>query len=136
MNQDHPWIGIDAIILDQDTILLVKRSAGSKVYPDLWSLPSGKVEWGEEVEEAVAREVKEETGFDVEVIKFTGKYYDKKGRHPTKTMICLPHICKAISGELKAGDDAEDAKWFNLEDVKNMELAFDHKQMLKDEGLI
>ncbi len=41
-----------------------------------------------------------------------------------------------IGGELKAGDDALDAKWFDLEEVKNMELAFDHKQMLIDENLI
>jgi len=137
VKQDHPWIGIDAIITNSNNeILLVKRDAGSKAYPNLWSLISGKVDWGEEVKEAVIREVKEETSLDIEVIKFTGKYYDKKGRHPTKTMICLPHICKVVGGELRAGSDAEDAKWFKLDDVKNMELAFDHKQMLEDEKLI
>ena len=51
-------------------------------------------------------------------------------------MICLPHICKVIGGDLKAGDDALDARWFSLEEVKDMDLAFDHKQMLIDEGLL
>ncbi|MFA4996157.1 MAG: NUDIX hydrolase [Patescibacteria group bacterium] len=135
--QDHPWIGIDAIILNNDgELLLVKRSLNSKVYPGLWSLVSGKVEWEEEVAEAVIREAKEETGLDVEIVKFVGRYYDKKGRHPTKTMICLPHICKVIGGKLKAGSDVIGVKWFKLIKVKNMELAFDHKQMLQDEGLI
>ena len=133
---DHPWIGIDAIILNKDKtkILLIKR--GSKAYHGYWGFISGKMDWGEEVKETVIREVKEETNLDIEVVKFVGRYYDKKGRHPTKTMICLPHICKVIGGELKAADDALEAKWVALEEIKDMELAFDHKQMLIDEGLI
>ena len=134
--KDHPWIGIDAIMLNEDKtkVLLIKR--GSKAYRGMWGFVSGKVDWGEEIKETVIREVKEETNLDVEIEKFVGRYYDKKGRHPTKTMICLPHICKIISGELKPDDDALDAKWFSLEEVKKMDLAFDHKQMLIDEKLI
>jgi 8-oxo-dGTP diphosphatase len=136
MEEDHPWIGIDAIILNDDKskILLIKR--GSEAYHGMWGLVSGTVDWGEEVEEAIIREAKEETNLDIEIVKFVGKYYDKKGRHPTKTMICLPHICKVAGGELKPGSDALDARWFSLEELKDMELAFDHKQMLIDEGLI
>jgi len=135
-NNDHPWIGIDAIILDKNNnkILLIKR--GSKAYHGMWGFISGTVDWGEEVEETVIREAKEETNLDIKITKFVGRYYDKKGRHPTKTMICLPHICEVVGGELKAGDDALEAKWFTLDEIKNMELAFDHKQMLIDEGLI
>lgn len=134
--KDHPWIRIDAIILNEDRskVLLIKR--GSKAYHGYWGFVSGTVDWGEEVEETVVREAKEETNLDVEIVKFVGRYYDKKGRHPTKTMICLPHICKVVGGELKAGSDALEAKWVDLKKVKEMDLAFDHKQMLEDEGLI
>ncbi|MBL7141847.1 NUDIX hydrolase [Patescibacteria group bacterium] len=134
--KDHPWIGIDAIILNENKtkILLIKR--GSKAYHGIWGFVSGVVDWGEEIKETVIREAKEEANLDIEVIKFIGRYYDKKGRHPTKTMICLPHICKVIGGKLEAGSDALDAKWFSLEEIKKMDLAFDHKQMLIDEGLI
>lgn len=134
--QDHPWLGVDAIIEKDGLILLVKRSASSKVYPGLWSLPSGKVEWGEEVSEAVKREVLEETGFDVEVEQFVGRYYDARGRHPSKTMICLPHTCKIIGGELKSGSDAAEANWFSPAEIRSLDLAFDHKKMLEDEGLL
>ncbi len=137
MNQkDHPWLGIDAIILNEskDKVLLIKR--GSKAYHGMWGFVSGTVEWGEEIKEAMVREAREEVNLDIKVVRFVGRYYDKKGRHPTKTMICLPHICKVIGGELKAASDALEAKWFFLEEVKDMELAFDHKQMLIDEGLI
>ena len=134
--KDHPWIGIDAIILNEDKtkVLLIKR--GSKAYHGMWGLVSGKMDWDEEVKETVVREVKEETNLDVEVGRFVCRYYDKRGRHPTKTMICLPHICKVVGGKLKAGSDALEAKWFSLDEVKNMDLAFDHQQILIDEGLI
>jgi len=133
---DHPWIGIDAIILNNNKtkILLIKR--GSKAYHGMWGFVSGTVEWGEEVGEAVVREVKEEVGLNIKIIKFIGRYYDKKGRHPFKTMICLPHICKVISGKVRAGSDALGARWFSLEEVTSMDLAFDHKQILKDEKII
>ncbi len=134
--QEHPWIGIDAIILNEEKnkILLIKRWWNT--YYWMWGLISGKLDWGEEVKEAVLREVKEETNLDVEIIRYIGRYYDKRWRHPTKTMICLPHICKIIWWEMKAGDDALEARWFSFEEVKNMDLAFDHKQVLLDEKLI
>jgi len=132
----RPIIAITAIILneDKDKILLIKR--GGKACHGMWSLVSGKVDWGEEIKETVIREVKEETGLDIEVSKYVGKYYDKRGRHPTKTKISLPHVCRVIGGEVRAGSDALDAKWFSLEEVKKMEIAFDHKESLIDEGLI
>ncbi|MFC1687585.1 NUDIX hydrolase [Patescibacteria group bacterium] len=134
--KDHPWIGIDAIILNEDStkILLIKR--GSKAYHGMWGLISGRVQWREEIRDTVVREVKEETNLDVKIVKFVGRYYDKKDRHPTKTMICLPHICEVLGGDLKAGDDALEAKWYPLEEIKSMDLAFDHKQILIDEGVI
>jgi len=134
--KDHPWIGIDAIILNEERtkVLLIQR--GGKAFHGMWGFISGTVELGEEIKEAVIREVKEETNLDVEIVKYVGRYYDKKGRHPTKTMICLPHICRIVGGKLQASSDALDAKWVSLKDVKKMELAFDHKQMLIDEKLI
>jgi len=132
----RPIIAITAIILNKDKnkILLIKR--GGKSCHGMWSLVSGKIDWGEEIKETVIREVKEETNLDVEVGKYVGKYYDKRGRHPTKTKISLPHICKVVGGEIKPGSDALDVRWFSLEEVKKMDLAFDHKESLIDEELI
>jgi len=89
--KDHPWIGVDNIIVDDEgRILLVKRSENIRSYPGMWGLVSGYIEWGETVEDALKREAKEEIGVEIEIVRFTGRYYDKKGRHPTKTIICLP----------------------------------------------
>jgi len=137
MEKDHPYIGVDAIIQnDEGKILLLKRSNDRKVYPSMWSLPSGMVEWGEEVREALIRELKEEANLDIEIDKFTGRYYDGVGRHPTKTVICLPHYCKITGGEMKLNEENSGYGWFAPKEISNIDLAFDHKQMLIDEGLI
>ena len=62
----------------------------------------------------------------------------KKNRHPTKTMFALPHRCKIISGEPKANqpEEVQEVKWFTPEEVRELEMAYDHKKMLEDEGLI
>jgi 8-oxo-dGTP diphosphatase len=134
---DHPWIGADAIIMDdKNNVLLIKRSPDAESFPGMWGVISGFVEWGETIKEALKREAKEEIGVDIEVLRFTGRYYDKKNRHPTKTVICLPHICKIISGKPRALSECTRVEWFSPEEIRKIEMAYDHKQMLVDEGLI
>jgi 8-oxo-dGTP diphosphatase len=136
---DHPWIGVDVILVNEEgKILLMKRAEQSKTFPGRWCISGGIVEWGETAEDALKREAKEELGVDIEVVRFVGRYYDGPDRHPTKTMFALPHICKIVSGEPKANQPEEvaDVKWFTPEEVRELEMAYDHKQMLEDEGLI
>jgi len=137
--KDHPWIGVDNIITNEEgQILLVKRSEQSKIYPVYWGLISGWMEWGEIVENALKREAMEEIGVEIEVVRFTGRYYDTPGRHPTKTCVCLLHICKIKKGEAKVNqsEEVQKVKWFFPEEIRQLELAYDHKQMIIDEGLI
>jgi len=137
--KDHPWIGVDNIIVNnQGQILLIKRPLTEKIFPGKWSLIAGKMEWGETVEQALKREAREEVGVEVEVIRYTGRYYDKPGRHPAKTIICLPHICKIVKGEPKANqpEEVQEVRWFDPAEIKDLEMGYDHKQMLIDEGLI
>jgi ADP-ribose pyrophosphatase YjhB (NUDIX family) len=137
-NKDRPYIGVDAIIQNNDgNILLIKRSETSKTYPGMWSLVSGMIEWKETVIDALRREVKEEIGQEIYDIEFTGRYYDTIGRHPTKTVICLPHQCKLRDYDFMLEPREVSAlDWFLPSEIENMDLAFDHKQMLIDEKLI
>lgn len=124
MKPDHPYVGVDGIITnDKGEILLMHRTAGA-------------IEWGEEVKDALKREAMEEIGVELGNIKFVGKYYDRIGRHPTKTFICLPHTCDIISGTPKPVSECDEVKWFTKEEIRTMPLAYDHKQMLEDLGLI
>ncbi len=141
--KDHPYIGVDAIIVnDKGEILLEKRSSGMSSFPGYWCLPGGWMEWGEKVEDAVKREVMEEIGVEVEVVKFVGKYFDTNTFAIKKySRVALPHICKIVSGEPKVNqiEEVEEIKWINPKDALNMEIAYDQKDMIRyvvDNGLI
>ena len=79
------------------------------------------------MEDAVKREVKEEVGATVISLKQMGIYSDPK-RHPQQTIDVSYEV--DIEGEIKAGDDAKEYKWFDLKELP--ELAFDHKQIIED----
>ena len=137
--KDHPWIGVDNIIInDEGKILLIKRAKHEKHFPGKWGLVSGWMEWGETVHQALKREAKEEVGVEVEVIRFTNRYYDSLDRHPTKCGVCLPHICEIKKGvpKINQPEEVQEVRWFSPEEIKELDMAYDHKQMLIDEGLI
>ena len=128
----YPTITVDAIILlDRDSVVLIKRK--NHPYKDYWAIPGGFVELGETIEHAVLREVKEETSLDVEIIK-TLNIYSDPNRDPRGHIITVAFICKKIGGTLKANSDAKDIKIFNKDSIKKINLAFDHKKILKDAG--
>lgn len=130
-----PYIGVDAIICNEEgKVLLIHRTG--KNFNGYWGLVSGMVEWGEDVITALKREVMEEIGVEIEILRYTGRYYDTIGRHPTKTVICLPHICKIKKGNPKPVSECDDVKWFFPKEIETMELAYDHIKMLKDENII
>ena len=135
MENKRPYIGVDAIITNEKgEILLIHRTG--KNFNGYWGLVSGMVEWGETITDALKREVMEEIGVEIEILRYTGRYYDKIGRHPTKTVICLPHVCKITKGVASPVSECDEVKWFIPEEINGMNLAYDHIQMLKDEGLI
>ena len=87
------------------------------------------MEWDESTEGSVAREVKEETGLKVTSTKFVG-VYSSPDRHP-KQVINIVYLAEVEEGEPKAGDDAQDVRWFPLNALPE-KMAFDHKQNIAD----
>ena len=128
----YPKITVDAIILfNKGSVVLIKRK--NPPYKDYWAIPGGFVELGETIENAVLREAKEETSLDIEIIK-TLNIYSDPNRDPRGHIITVAFICKTIGGTLKANSDAKDIKVFNKDSIKKINLAFDHKKILKDAG--
>lgn len=135
MNNERPYLGVDAIFINEkQEILLIHRTG--KNFNGYWGLVSGMVECNEEVETALKREVREEIGIEIKNINYIGKYYDKLGRHPSKTVICLPHLCQIEKGIPRPVSECDEVKWFKKEEVRTMQLAYDHKQILEDLELI
>lgn len=116
---------IDAVIIKDGKLLLVKR--GAEPFKGFWATPGGFVEWDETVEDAVAREVKEETGLTVKRTKLVG-VFSSPSRHP-KQVITIFYLAETEDGTAIAGDDADDVQWFALDNLPE-QLAFDHEQLI------
>jgi len=127
MKYKNPKVTIDAAIIRDGKILLVKRNKNP--FKNRWALPGGFVEYGEKVENAVIREVLEETGLKVEIKKLFGVYSDPN-RDPRGHTVTIVYLMNIVGGKLESGDDACDAKFFELE--KLPELAFDHDKVIND----
>jgi ADP-ribose pyrophosphatase YjhB (NUDIX family) len=127
--QKNPFPMVDIIIERNDKIVLIKR--GVEPFKRLIAIPGGHMELGETIENAAKREAKEETSLDVELIDILGVYSDPK-RDPRKHSMATVFIGKPIKGKLRAGDDAKEAFWMDLNKIESYEFAFDHKKILLD----
>ena len=124
--QAGPFTTVDALIQLEEGIVIIKRSNP----PFGWALPGGFVDYGESLEDAVTREAKEETALDIYNIK-QFHTYSAPGRDPRFHTIGTVFLAQA-KGRPKAGDDAAGLKVIKEEDIKSMDFAFDHKEILED----
>jgi 8-oxo-dGTP diphosphatase len=114
-----------------DMILLVKRD--TVPFKGYWALPGGRMELGETVEQTIVREVKEETGLDVSVVRKIGEYIEKGVKddveyeyYPT----CF--LVKTVGGEIKRQEsEIQEIQLFSLKELP-YPLAFEHDRMIKD----
>ena len=118
---------VDGIIERDDKLLLVRRKKDP--FKGSLSFPGGKVDEGEKVEDALKRELKEETNFDIEPTDILGVYSDPS-RDPRGHRVSITFIATIKSGEAKAADDAESIVWLPINEQQD--LAFDHNKILKD----
>jgi ADP-ribose pyrophosphatase YjhB (NUDIX family) len=100
----------------------------------LWSFPGGLVEAGERLEEAAKREVKEETGLEIDIIEPIDRAEvirrDDKGQVERHYVIII-FAGRFLSGEAKAGDDADAVAWVELSELAGYELTPDTARIMK-----
>jgi len=125
---------VDAVIEDQnENIVLIKRK-----YPpfrNFYALPGGFIRKGEKVKEAVLREVKEETNLNVKIEYKIGTYTEE-GRDPRGNIHSTAFKCSIIRDNslMQSGDDSKDVELVSKDRLEALELAFDHKKILRDAG--
>lgn len=124
-----PSLTVDTVIIENSSILLIKRK--NDPYQGSWALPGGFVEYGETVENAAVRETKEETGIDVKLDELVGVYSDPN-RDPRGHTVTVCFLGTAIGGIVRSATDAEDARYFDLNEIKTLDLAFDHEMIIQD----
>lgn len=132
-DRPRPMVTVDAIVFTLTSgkakVLLIRRK--NEPFKGQWALPGGFVGIDEELAEAVARELSEETslcGVALEQLRTFGKC----GRDPRGRQITVAYMGLAKSGKtrLKAADDACEAKWFDINNLP-LDLAFDHNEVLR-----
>ncbi len=132
MSIKTPYLAVDGIIQLYDEkenfkgIVLIER----KNPPIGLAIPGGFVDIGETVEQAVIREMKEETSLDVDILRILGVYSDPN-RDPRFHTASVVFVCKA-HGQPVASSDAKEAKIYKLEEIPYDKLVFDHAKILKD----
>ncbi|MBR3112924.1 MAG: NUDIX hydrolase [Methanobrevibacter sp.] len=125
-----PSLTTDIFIFDDEfNFILIKRK--NDPYKDCWALPGGFVEYGERVETAAIREAKEETNIDVE-LKDLVNVYSNPDRDPRGHTITIAFTAKGDFTSRKADSDASDINIFSPEELGDINLAFDHEQIIKD----
>ena len=126
-------IGCSAVILDADKkVLLTRRSDNG-----LWCLPSGAMEPGESAAEACIREVWEETGLHVEILRLIGVYSDPNRLiiYPDGNkiqIVALSFEAKVTGGELGLSDETTEFGYFSLEQAASMDIIGNHFQRVND----
>jgi 8-oxo-dGTP diphosphatase len=138
VKQKFVYAGVPVIIQNsKKEILLGKRGKKVLSYPGIWGLPGGMLDYEEKLIDAVRREVKEELGIDVKIIRRAKNIYENP---PTKEckfhMIDIPYYAKIVNGIPKPKDETSEVKWFKPSEIRDMKLAYGHKNILKGEGLI
>lgn len=119
----RPFLGVGALVFKERAILLVER--GQEPLKGYWSLPGGVVEAGEKLEYAVRREVREETGLEIEPLEmfevFERIMPDADGR-PEYHYVLIDYLCRVVGGQLAAASDVSRTAWVAERDLGEYRL--------------
>jgi len=136
---DHPLVGVGGVVIHRGRVLLIRR--GGEPLKGEWSIPGGLVELGEELAEGARRELREETGLEVEPLEVVAVFdrimYGTK-RHSVRAKVkhrpgaakrrvryhyvIVDYVCWLKGGRLTPGSDVIDARWVRREDMPQYHL--------------
>ncbi|MEO0398470.1 MAG: NUDIX hydrolase [Pseudomonadota bacterium] len=112
-------VGVGAVVFRGEEVLLIKR--GKPPFEGRWSIPGGRLEFGEALEAAVKREVREETNVEIAVTGLVGVFEALPAvAGAARHMVMVDYLAEWTSGSVQAGDDAADAAFFPYEEALSL----------------
>lgn len=132
--RQYPVLGVGGVIIREGRALLIRR--GKSPLEGRWSIPGGRVEWGETIEQALLRELREETGLEarvLELVEIVEPVFDEapegslptaapEGEPPQFHFVILDYYCEAPAGAAHAGGDAAAVAWAGEEELARFDL--------------
>ena len=129
---ERPIIGVGAVIIREDRVLLVRRA--TEPLKGEWSVPGGVLELGEKLRDGIRREVLEETGLEVEpgdvLDVFDSIFRDEQGRTQYHYVL-IDYRCRLLLGEAKAGSDVSEVRWVQEVELAAMRLRDSIEQVVR-----
>lgn len=129
---DRPIAGVGVVVVRDGRVLMVRRARPPR--QGLWSLPGGAQELGETVFAAAGREVREETGIEIEVLGLIDVVdsITREGEERVRYHYTLIEVAaRGHPGEIVAGDDAAEARWFAEEEIGALELWSETRRIIR-----
>lgn len=119
-------VAVKGIVLKNKKVLIVKREEEDEVGAGTWEMPGGKIEFGEKLEDALIREIKEEVGLEVIVGKLL--YATTFLTDPSRQVVILTYLCKTHDDKVILSTEHTEYRWAEKEEM----LKYLNKEILKD----
>ncbi|MGH7987538.1 MAG: NUDIX domain-containing protein [Candidatus Binataceae bacterium] len=133
MGEVQFWVGVHAVIEAYGRILVLKRAPSMGYRPGSWDLPGGHLTLGETIEQCLLREVREETGLDVEIARMLGF------NHAEGPYLQVLYACRVIEAKrqirLLPWEHAE-ARWVTLEELRALAPVIPYLEMIVERGML
>jgi 8-oxo-dGTP diphosphatase len=128
----QPLVGVGAIIVEDNRVLLIKRGKGPLLGE--WSIPGGMLELGETLRQGAEREALEETGLVVRAEELLGVFDRIIPDDSKRTLyhyVLIDFLCRKISGDVQAAGDASEARWYSEDEVNRLSLPEETRKIIQ-----
>lgn len=115
---ERPQICVSTALVRDGRVLLARRGTGTLV--NVWSLPGGRVEWGESLEEAALRELQEEVGVSGKILGIAGMVEMLPGAHQPRHFVIHSYAARFTGGEPRPSVEAPEIVWADLEIMRSL----------------
>lgn len=135
--QKNAYVDVNPVIVTPDRKLVLAKRTQGMVGGGKWHLPGGRVQYKETLEATLKRVAYAKTNLKIKLVYPSLKeslvgIYDNPERDPREHVISIAFLCKIAEGETKPGTKVDAVNSFSESEIKNLEIAFDHRRTVKD----